>query len=809
MPDVNLIMQAPEIDIKADEEEAQNEVIVLPEILPIVAVREFSLFPHMVMPMHLFNPGNQLLFSESLSSHKQIGLALINGNHKPDEIRNLEQIHNVGMEAMVLKMARTENDGIRLLVQGVSRIRIVELVQTEPYLRARVAPLQDVKSDDLETQALMSTVKNAFNHILEMSPQLPNELAYLVNGLNEPGPLADLVAGTINLLPEERQGILEELGVKERLHKVNAMLARETQVLELGSKIQSKVKNALDKNQRDFYLRQQMKAIQNELGEGEEAGQDVGRFKERLAKKDLPKEVRAEANRELHRLAQMNSSSSEYQVVVDYLEWILDLPWEETTVDNIDLNRADEVLDERHYGLEKVKRRILEYLAVLKLNPNLKSPILCLVGPPGVGKTSLGKSIAEAIGRKFIRVSLGGVRDEAEIRGHRRTYVGAMPGRIIQSIRRAGSKNPVFILDEIDKLSESVQGSPASALLEVLDPEQNNSFSDHYLDLPFDLSRVMFITTANRLDTIPPPLRDRMEVLEIASYTREEKAAIAKRYLIPKIRHNHGLKAGQFKISDKALDLVITSYTREAGLRNLERELGTLCRYVARLVAEGKKKSFTVNPAEVHEILGPEAFMPEAALRKALPGVATGLAWTPAGGDILFIEATVMPGNGALRLTGQLGDVMKESAQTALSYLKSNAGPLNIDQAFFSSHDVHVHVPAGAIPKDGPSAGVTIFTALLSLMLNRPVRVDVAMTGEITLRGMVLPIGGVKEKVLAARQAGIKTVLLPKRNQRDLVEVPENVRKDLQIIFVEEVSELIKYAIVDNASKAKKPVKAR
>jgi ATP-dependent Lon protease len=795
MPDDNLILQAPEIYIKAVQEDEQSMPVILPEVLPIIAVREFSLFPHMIMPMHLFNPGNQMLFTESLASHKQLGLALIKENCNPNEISSLEQLYSVGMEALVLKMVRMENDSIRLMVQGMNRIRLLELLQSEPYLRARVSALNDIASDDLETQALMSTIKKSFTHFLDLAPQLPNELNYLANGINNPGSLADLVAGTINLLPAERQSILEELTVKARLHQVNFLLARETQVLELGNKIHSKVKDALDKNQRDFYLRQKIKAIQNELGENEDINPEVSRLKTRLQKKALPAQAREETTRELKRMAQMNPSTAEYQVVMDYVEWILDLPWEETTSDSLDLRRAGEILNQRHYGLEKIKRRILEYLAVLKLNPDLKSPILCLSGPPGVGKTSLGKSIAQALGRKFTRVSLGGVRDEAEIRGHRRTYVGAMPGRIIQSLRRAGSRNPVFILDEIDKLGEGIQGSPASALLEVLDPEQNNSFSDHYLDLPFDLSKVMFITTANRLDTIPPALRDRMEVLEIAGYTREEKYCIARRYLIPKVRASHGLKASQLKISDKALNLIIASYTREAGLRNLEREMGTVCRYAARQVAEETKKSVNITPKEVNDILGPETFVPEAALRQALPGVATGLAWTPTGGDILFIEATAIPGSGNLHLTGQLGEVMKESAQTALSYLKANGQRLGIAPAFFAAHDIHVHVPAGAIPKDGPSAGVTIFTALFSLMTNRPVRVDVAMTGEITLRGLVLAIGGVKEKVLAAQQAGIKTVLLPKRNQRDLSEVPESARKNMQIIFVDEVSDLIQYAI--------------
>ncbi len=813
MPNMTMLTQAPDINIDlTPTDEPISSVQEHPGVIPLIAVHELNLFPHMIMPMQLFHPGNQLLFNESLSAHKRVALSLIKGKQNAEDVKGLENLHAIAMEALVVKMVRGDNESIRLLVQGVGRIRLQEIVQVTPYLRARVQHLQDIIETDLEIQALMSNIKTTFGRLMELAPQIPRELAYLINSLNEPGPLADLVAGTINLTPEERQTILEELRVKERLRQVNGLLLRESQVLELGNKIQSQVKEGLDKSQRDFYLRQQMKAIQNELGEGEGASQEVQQLKQKLAQKALPAEVRQEAERELNRLAQIHTASSDYHVVLEYLNWILALPWLEETEDIIDLEKARRVLELRHYGLEKVKRRILEYLAVLKLNPSIKGPILCLVGPPGVGKTSLGRSIAEAIGRKFVRLSLGGVRDEAEIRGHRRTYVGALPGRIIQSLRRAGSKNPVFILDEIDKLGDSIHGAPASAMLEVLDPEQNNAFSDHYLELPFDLSRIMFITTANMLDTIPTPLRDRMEVLDIPGYTREEKMRIAKRYLVPKQRKNHGMKAGQFKIADSALRLVINSYTREAGLRNLERELANLCRYAARKIAEGEETSITIEPAAVYTILGPETYVPEAALRKAQPGVATGLAWTPVGGEILFIEATCMPGHGHLNLTGKLGEVMKESAQAALSYLKANAKRLGIEEGFFSSHDMHVHVPAGAIPKDGPSAGVTILTALASLMLNRAVRVDVAMTGEITLRGLVLPVGGIKEKVLAAQQAGIKTVLLPKRNERDLMEVPKHIRNDMKIVFIEHVEDIMEHALLANAKtpeRHRSPAKAK
>lgn len=798
MPNMTMLAQTPEINIDLNQE---SNIITpfeeRPETLPLIAVRELNLFPHMVMPIQLFSPSNQQLFSDSLNSHKHIALSLIKGQHNSDEIKKLSQLHTIAMEALVVRMVRGDNDSIRLLVQGVGRIRLQELVQTEPYLGVKVTPLNDVVDDDVETQALMATIKQAFGHLMEIAPQIPRELSYLMNSINDPGALADLVAGTINLKSEERQTILEELNVKKRLRHANVLLARENQVLELGNKIQSQVKEGLDKSQREFYLRQQLKAIQNELGEGEStATPEIDHLQKQLRAKKLPPDVRKEAERELNRLSQIHNASSDYHVIMEYINWILALPWMEETTDVINLEKARHVLEMRHYGLEKVKRRILEYLAVLKLNPEMKGPILCLVGPPGVGKTSLGRSIAEAIGRKFVRLSLGGVRDEAEIRGHRRTYVGALPGRIIQSLRRAGSKNPVFILDEIDKLGDSIQGAPASALLEVLDPEQNNSFSDHYLELPFDLSRIMFITTANMLDTIPAPLRDRMEVLEIPGYTRDEKLKIAKKYLIPKQRKNHGLKSEQFKITDSALRLVIDSYTREAGLRNLERELANLCRFAARSIAEGEQTSINVTPPVVQQILGPETYVSEVALRKPQPGIVTGMAWTPVGGEILFIEATSMPGKGGLNLTGKLGDVMKESAQTALSYLRANAGRLGIDDAYFSNHDIHVHVPAGATPKDGPSAGVTIFTALLSLMQARPVKVDVAMTGEITLRGMVLPVGGIKEKVLGAQQAGIKTILLPKQNERDFMEVPAQVRKELNVVLLEQVEDIIEHALL-------------
>jgi ATP-dependent Lon protease len=676
------------------------------------------------------------------------------------------------------------------------RFHLRELVQMEPFLVARVEPAQDITHDDMESRALVSNLRKEFRRLLELAQHLPDELAGIAQGLDEPGPLCDMAASTLNISPEERQSVVEALDVKERLRRVTALINREIQVLELGSKIQDQVKEGLEETQREYYLRQQLKAIQKELGEGEEAGEgEVEELRDKLAEKELPEEVRAEAQRELKRLASMHPSASDYHVITTYLDWIIHLPFNESTEDQLDIGEARDILEADHYDLDKVKRRILEYLAVRKLNPDMKGPILCFVGPPGVGKTSLGRSIARALGRKFARISLGGVRDEAEIRGHRRTYVGALPGRIIQSLRRAGSNNPVFMLDEVDKLGADFRGDPSSALLEVLDPEQNNTFSDHYLDVPFDLSRVMFVTTANVLDTIPGPLRDRMEVIEIPGYTAEDKLAIAKRYLVPRQREQHGLLAKQIKLHDAAIKRLIASYTREAGLRNLEREIGALCRHAARQIAEGEAEKVTVGAKDVPKILGPERITPDTKLRTSVPGVATGLAWTAAGGDILFIESSAMPGKGALNLTGQLGEVMKESARAAVSYVRAKSAEFKIDPERFAEEDIHIHIPAGAIPKDGPSAGVTMFTSLVSLFTGRPVKSDVAMTGEITLRGMVLPVGGIKEKVLAAHRAGLKTLILPAQNQRDLEEVPDNVKKALGFKFAERMDQAAHWAL--------------
>ena len=777
-------------------ERQRDNILRLPDILPILPVKDMSLFPRMVLPMLVAEESHQILVDEVVSGNKVLGLTAIKGDARAEEVKSLDALHQIGVAALVVKMAKVEGEGTRLVAQGLTRFRLLDLVAVDPYLKAKVVVAREIPAEDMESRALISNLRALFKRILDLSPHLPEELQVLVANIADAGPLCDLVASTLSISAEDRQSVVEALDVKERLRRVTALANREIQVLELGSKIQSQVKEGLDKTQREYYLRQQLKAIQKELGEGEAAeGGEALELKKKLAAKDLPDQVRAEAEREVNRLAQMHPSSAEYHVITTYLDWILNLPWNERTEDRIDIKKARKILNQDHYDLDKVKRRILEYLAVRKLNPGVKGPILCLAGPPGVGKTSLGRSIARAMGRKFVRISLGGVRDEAEIRGHRRTYVGALPGRVIQSLRRAGSQNPVFMLDEVDKVGADFRGDPTSALLEVLDPEQNFSFSDHYLDVPFDLSHVMFITTANILDTIPAPLRDRMEVLEIPGYTALDKLKIAKRYLVPRQRQEHGLSAKQLDIPDATIKVLIDYYTREAGLRNLEREIASLCRWAAGLIAEGEAQSLKVGPKKVPEILGPERLSPDTALRTAVPGVATGLAWTPTGGDILFVEATAMPGKGGLNLTGQLGEVMKESAQAAVSYVRSHARELGVDPDFYKEKDLHIHVPAGAIPKDGPSAGVTIYTSLVSLLTDRPVRSDVAMTGEITLRGMVLPVGGIKEKVLAAHRAGIKTLILPERNQRDLADVPESVRKSLKFHFAQSMDEVARKAL--------------
>jgi ATP-dependent Lon protease len=692
-------------------------------------------------------------------------------------------------------MIRELDGSQRVIVQGVSRMKVREYIQREPYYKARSEVIDEGVVQGVEIDALMMNLKNLFQRAVELAPYLTSELGTMVSNIKSPAILADLIASNLNISTAEKQGILETFDIRERLTKVHLFLNKEVQVLELGNKIQSQVKEDMDRTQREYYLREQLKAIKKELGELDEHSSEIKELKEKIKKAKMPPEALAAAEKELDRLAKIPPASAEYTVARTYLDWLAELPWSDTTEDNLDIDNAQKTLDEDHYDLEKVKKRILEYLAVRKLKADMKGPILCFVGPPGVGKTSLGKSIARTMGRKFIRISLGGVRDEAEIRGHRRTYVGALPGRIIQGVKKAGSNNPIFMLDEVDKIGMDFRGDPSSALLEVLDPEQNFSFSDHYIDVNFDLSKVMFITTANVLDTIPPALRDRMETLELPGYSEDQKMMIAKEFLISKQINEHGLSTEFIEFQDAALQVIISSYTREAGVRNLEREIATICRGVAKDVARGVMEKVVIGPESLHKYLGPVKFFLEVAERTSNPGVATGLAWTPTGGDIIFVEATKMRGEKGLTLTGQLGDVMKESAQAALAYVRSKSKELGIEEDFFEKNDIHIHVPAGAIPKDGPSAGVTMFIALTSLLTNKPVRNDVAMTGEITLRGLVLPVGGIKEKVLAGMRAGIRTIILPKRNEKDLEEIPEHIRNQMNFKFIQRMDEAIELAL--------------
>ncbi len=757
--------------------QGDQEIHPGPRVLSILPMPDMVLFPRMILPLVLWDEPGQKLVQEALFQDKIIGI--VAGLGEKAEGFGPEDLSRVGTAAAILKMRKSEDDALRLLVQGLYRFRVEEWLGFEPYFSARITPIPDEYEPDLEVEALVSNVKGLFLKMMELSPYLPAELGTLVRELGDPRMLADITAGSLNISKAEKQGLLETLEVKERLRRVLTLINREMEILELGKKIQSQVKVEMDKAQKEYYLREHIKALQNELGEGEEKGREIEELQMRLEEAELPPHALKEAERELTRLKRTPPTSPDHQVIRNYLEWMIELPWSKSTEDNLDLAQARKILDEDHYDLEKVKKRILEYLAVRRLKPDMKGPILCFVGPPGTGKTSLGRSIARSLGRKFMRLSLGGVRDEAEIRGHRRTYVGALPGRIIQSMRRAGSNNPVFILDEVDKIGADFRGDPSSALLEVLDPEQNNSFSDHYLDVGFDLSKVMFITTANLLDPIPPALRDRMEVLELVGYTEEEKLGIAFSHLIPRQLEAHGLTAALLEISPMAIRLLIASYTREAGLRNLEREIAALCRGAAREIAEGGRESVAIGADEVPAYLGPPKFFRDAALDHPEPGVATGLAWTPTGGDILFIEVLRMPGNGNLKLTGQLGDVMKESATAALSYIRARAPFLGIEEDFFEKADLHIHVPAGAIPKDGPSAGLAMLCALVSLLSGRALKKDLAMTGEITLRGHVLPVGGIKNKVLAAHRAGIREIILPAQNQVDLEEIPDAVRQEL------------------------------
>lgn len=773
--------------------EAELGEVEVPEELPVLPLRGVVIFPAAIVPLLISRPSSLRLVEETLAGNRL--LALVSQKSPEEESPTTEGLFSRGTAGRILKMLKYPDGSVRILVQGLRRVEIVEFVQASPYFRARVRVLTDVKVASPALETLQSQLANQFAKYVSMIPYLPDELQTVVLNIRDPGKVTDLIASNLNISLEEKQELLSTLDVKQRMERLLMILKREIELLELGHKIQAQVQSELTKNQKEFYLRQQMRAIQKELGESDPRAAEIEELRKKMEEAKLPPEARKAAEQELERLKIIPPESAEHTVVRTYLEWLVNLPWSVSTEDNLDIPHARQVLDEDHYDLEKIKDRILEFLAVRKLKRDSKGPILCFVGPPGTGKTSLGRSIARALGRKFVRLSLGGVRDEAEIRGHRRTYIGALPGRIIQSIRNAGSNNPLLMLDEIDKLGADFRGDPSAALLEVLDPEQNNSFVDHYLDVPFDLSRVMFVTTANLLDPIPPPLRDRMEVIELAGYTEEEKMVIARRHLIPKQMRENGLEEGQISFTDDGIRFIIRHYTREAGLRNLEREIGSLCRKVARAITEGRTEPTTIDEQKVREMLGPERFFSEVADRTQEPGVAVGLAWTPNGGEIIFVEATKMVGKKQLILTGQLGDVMKESAQAALSYIRAHAAQLGIAPDFFENLDIHIHVPAGAVPKDGPSAGIALATSLASLLTGRLVRHDVAMTGEITLRGKVLPVGGIKEKVLGAHRAGILTVILPARNKKDLEEIPEHVRREMAFIFVETIDEVLEHAL--------------
>ena len=776
-----------------------DQPLTIPAELPILPLRDTVLFPNSFMPLAVARASSVQLIDEAISAGKLIGV-FTQRDASVEEPRQ-EDLHRVGTASHIHKMFKLPDGSLRLIVQGLARLTLDKVTETQPYLRARVSAAVEATddADRLEIDALLRNIKTTFQQIVSLSPLLSNDLQTLAVNIAEPGRLADFIVSSLTTVATPvKQEVLETLDVRTRMDSLNRILIKELEVLELGSRIQSQVQSEVGKNQREYFLREQMKAIQKELGESDDQAKEVEELQQKIDAAGMPDAVKKEAQRELDRLSRMPVAAAEYTVSRTYLDWLVTLPWQTRTEEVIDLPTSKAVLDADHTGLAKAKDRILEYLAVRKLNPDVKGPILCFVGPPGVGKTSLARSIARSLSRKFVRVSLGGMRDEAEIRGHRRTYIGALPGQVVQGLRRAESKNPVFILDEIDKLGSDFRGDPAAALLEVLDPEQNSTFRDHYLDVPFDLSEVLFITTANVLDPVPPALRDRMEVLEIPGYTEEEKLAIAREHLVEKQVGNHGLTSEQLTITDAALSAVIRGYTREAGVRNLEREISAVCRKAARRRAEGALDPLVVTPEIVTEMLGAPTFVgEEMEERTKEPGVAIGLAWTPAGGDVLFVEASRMAGTGTLTLTGHLGDVMKESARAALSWFRAHAAAYGSEPDFFKDAEVHLHVPSGAIPKDGPSAGVTIATALASELTGRPVRGDIAMTGEITLSGRVLPVGGVKEKVLAARRAGIREVILPRQNRKNVEEdLTEELRRDLTIHFVQSVDEVLLLALL-------------
>jgi ATP-dependent Lon protease len=776
--------------------EENDQKLHVPKELPVLMLRDIVVFPYMVVPLFVGRDKSKNAVDQALSSHRMI-LLLTQKNAEVEDPKK-DDVFEIGTVALIMRMLKLPDGRIRILAQGLVRAKVESLHEDKPFFTAKVRVLHDPDEADksIEIEALVRNVRTGLDKASALGKNIPPEVMIIAANVEEPGRLADLTSANLDLKVREAQEILDIVSPYPRLKKVYELLTKELELLDVQSKISSEAKGEMDKLQRQYFLRQQLKAIQKELGEGTEIQEEIKGYQEKLKKLKVAKEIQEELEKQIDRLAQMHPESAETAVVRNYLDWMFALPWNKTTVDNLDLIKARRILDEDHYGLDKIKERILEYLGVRKLSQKIKGPILCFVGPPGVGKTSLGRSIARALGRKFIRISLGGVRDEAEIRGHRRTYVGAMPGRIIQSIRRSGSKNPVFMMDEVDKIGADFRGDPSSALLEVLDPEQNYSFRDHYLGVPFDLSRVMFITTANLLDPIQPAFRDRMEVLQLPGYTEEEKLQIALRHLVPKQIKENALSKKYISFTKGAIQKIISLYTREAGVRNLEREIASVCRKVARRVAEGREKLTRITSQNIERYLGPPKIFRDQLLREDRIGVTTGVAWTASGGEILFVESSKMKGKGQLSLTGSLGEVMKESAQAALSYARAHTSELGIDLRLFSQNDFHIHIPEGAIPKDGPSAGVTIATSLISVCTDRKVRRDVAMTGEITLRGNVLPVGGIKEKVLAAQRAGVKKMIVPAANKKDLIDIPKKVKAEMKFIYVEEIGEVFENALL-------------
>jgi len=773
--------------------------LTIPEVLPLLPVRDIVVFPYMILPLFVGRDKSVAAVDAALSRDRLIFLASQKDVSKEDP--EPDDIYSVGTVAMIMRMLKLADGRVKVLVQGMAKARLTGFPSVDPYFAARVERLEESAPPEptLEIEALMRMVRDQLAQLMQLGKNFPPEVSVVLDNIEDPGSLADLIASNLGLKVAKAQELLEVVDALERLRKVKDVLANELEVATVQNRIQSQAKEEMGKSQREYYLREQLRAIQAELGEADPRAEEIAELRQKLEAAGLPKEARAEADKQLRRLETMHPEAAEYSMLRTYMDWLVDLPWSHATRDNLDLKKARKVLDEDHFNLEKVKERILEFLAVRKLKKDMKGPVLCFVGPPGVGKTSLGKSIARALGRQFVRISLGGVRDEAEIRGHRRTYVGALPGRVLQSIKQAGTCNPVFMLDELDKIGADFRGDPSAALLELLDPEQNHAFSDHYINLPFDLSKVLFIATANVLDPIPSALKDRLEVIRLTGYSTEEKLSIATRYLVPRQLKENGLKAKDARFSENALLKLITEYTLEAGLRNLEREIGSVCRKIARRFAEGNKKPVLVSETAVAGFLGPPRFLPEEELRESEIGVATGLAWTEVGGEILLVEVSTMKGKGDLTMTGHLGDVMKESAQAALSYARAHAAELGIDANFLEGTSVHIHVPAGAIPKDGPSAGVTMATALISALSGRRVNKDVAMTGEITLRGKVLPIGGLKEKVLAAVRAHIGTIIIPERNTKDLEEIPPHLRKKVRFVSASTMDEVLAAALEDPA----------